>query len=232
MDLAVVLTTFLLIIPAELPDKTFISCVVLASRHPPGLVWLGAWCALVVQTAIAVVAGRLLTLLPHTLVEAIISALFIGGAAYLLLVPLKAEEQRGAKIAREEEDDLASRPLRRATGAVPVVAADAAAPEAPPAGAARTRPSPLRVVATTFGIIALAEFGDVTQVLLANLTARYQDALSVFVGGVLGFAVIAAVGVAAGKTITRWAPMSLVRRISGLALLALGIYTIVNLAIS
>ncbi len=221
MDLAVVATTFILIIPAELPDKTFISCVVLASRHPPLLVWLGAWLALVVQTAVAVVAGRLLTLLPHTLVEAIISVLFLGGAAYLLLVPLDTAAERGQQIARTEDDDLASRTSGRREDAPPA-----------PAGAAGAGPSPLRIVATTFGIIALAEFGDVTQVLLANLAARYDDALSVFVGGVLGFAVIAAVGVAAGKTITRWAPMSVVRRVSGCALLALGIYSLVKLATS
>jgi hypothetical protein len=37
VDLAIAATTFALVIPAELPDKTFISCLVLASRHraPP-----------------------------------------------------------------------------------------------------------------------------------------------------------------------------------------------------
>jgi putative Ca2+/H+ antiporter (TMEM165/GDT1 family) len=37
VDLAVAATTFALVIPAELPDKTFISCLVLASRHRPPL---------------------------------------------------------------------------------------------------------------------------------------------------------------------------------------------------
>ena len=45
--------------------------------------------------AIAVVAGALLTLLPHRAVEVVVTVLFLGGAAYLLFVPESAEEEKG-----------------------------------------------------------------------------------------------------------------------------------------
>ena len=60
MDLAIAATTFALVIPAELPHKTFISCLVLASRHRPLPVWVGAFSALVLQSGVAVVAGGLI----------------------------------------------------------------------------------------------------------------------------------------------------------------------------
>ena len=42
LDLAVLLATFLVIFPAELPDKSFIATLVLATRFPRLWVWLGA----------------------------------------------------------------------------------------------------------------------------------------------------------------------------------------------
>jgi putative Ca2+/H+ antiporter (TMEM165/GDT1 family) len=41
---------------------------------------------------------------------------------------------------------------------------------------------------------------------------------------------VSVVGVLAGRTITRWVPLAAVRRLSGLALLGFGIYSIVSLA--
>jgi putative Ca2+/H+ antiporter (TMEM165/GDT1 family) len=97
------------------------------------------------------------------------------------------------------------------------------------AGQEKTVSSNWRVLFTTFTIVALAEFGDITQVLVANLTARYRDPLSVFVGATVGFWIVSGIGVLSGKTITRVVPLSVVRRISGVALLGFGIYTIVSI---
>ena len=43
MDLAVAATTFALIFPVELPDKTFVASLVLATRYRPLLVWVGVF---------------------------------------------------------------------------------------------------------------------------------------------------------------------------------------------
>jgi len=55
----VVVTTFGLILPVELPDKTFIAALVLAARYRPLWVWLGVGAAFFVQTMVAVTAGAL-----------------------------------------------------------------------------------------------------------------------------------------------------------------------------
>jgi len=54
----------------------------------------------------------------------------------------------------------------------------------------------------------------------------------VFTGAALGFALVSMAGVLAGHTITRFVPLGVVRRLSGLALLGFGIYSLVSLATS
>lgn len=259
MNLGAFLVTFGLVIPAELPDKTFISCLVMASRHRPLPVWIGAATALVLQAGIAVVAGRLLVLLPATAVHSVVAALFIGGAAYLIFVPEREEEKAGARLAaRDGRSEEAPAPARGPeqvqaegsresgpTAAAAPAAGSAVAPVAEPAVAPAADPGagppveaqvgpPVdehwwRPALATFSLLALAEFGDITQILIANLTARFRDAWAVFLGASLAFVIVCAVGVLAGRAIVRVVPLSLVRKVSGIALLGFGIYTIVEL---
>ena len=70
MDVVVALTTFAVIFPAELPDKTFVATLVLSTRFRPVLVWVGVVLAFLVQTTVAVTAGGLLGLLPERAVAA------------------------------------------------------------------------------------------------------------------------------------------------------------------
>ena len=221
MNLGLAAATFAVVLPAELPDKTFISAIVLASKHRPFPVWVGTAAGLIVQAAVGVAAGRLLALLPHRAVEGIVAGLFLAGAAYLLFVPERAAEEAGVTAARRGEE-VAS-------------AAEGGGREAPAASSvqeatlstART-PSSSRIALTTFGIVTLAEFGDLTQVIVANLTARYRDPWSVFAGASVAFVLVSAAGVAAGRTLTRYVPLALVRRISGVALAGLGIWSLIG----
>ncbi len=100
-QLVAALTTFALIAPVELPDKTFVATLVLATRFRGGLVWLGVVTAFALQVGIAVVAGGLLSLLPTTPVQLVAAALFAVGAVVLL---------RGARRAdaaeREQEREF------------------------------------------------------------------------------------------------------------------------------
>ena len=89
MNIGLAAATFAVVIPAELPDKTFISTVVLSSRYRALPVWIGAASGLVLQALVAVLLGKLLSLLPHRVVEAIVAALFLGGALYLIAVKEK-----------------------------------------------------------------------------------------------------------------------------------------------
>lgn len=91
MDLAVVITTFAIILPAELPDKSMIAALVLGSRFRPLYVYLGVVSAFAVHVVIAVIAGGLLSKLPRRPLELIVAALFLLGA-YLLLKHNGGEE--------------------------------------------------------------------------------------------------------------------------------------------
>ena len=95
MSLGGLLGVFALIVVLELPDKSMIATVVMSTRARPWAVAVGASGGFVVQMGIAVGAGGLLTLLPAHLKDVIVGLLFLGGAAYLLLVKEKAEEESG-----------------------------------------------------------------------------------------------------------------------------------------
>jgi putative Ca2+/H+ antiporter (TMEM165/GDT1 family) len=57
--------------------------LVMGTRFRPSWVWAGAAAAFTVHMAIAVTAGQLLTLLPHSVVDGVVASLFIAGSAYL-----------------------------------------------------------------------------------------------------------------------------------------------------
>ena len=87
-------------------------------------------------------------------------------------------------------------------------------------------PSVLRVAGTSFAVVFVAEWGDITQVTAANLAARY-DPLLVFAGATLGLWAAAALAVSIGAKSLSLIPMGWVRRITATILLGFGIYTIV-----
>lgn len=100
MDPTVALASFLLIAPVELPDKTFVATLVLATRYRPLPTWIGVGLAFAVQSTIAVTLGGLLTALPRQPVTAAAGLLFLIGAA--LLWRGAAEADRAEADAEEE----------------------------------------------------------------------------------------------------------------------------------
>ena len=102
MVLSVVLAAFVLILPVELPDKTLFATLVLATRFPPLPVFVGVGAAFGLQSAIAVTAGSLLSLLPGSLVSAAVAVLFLTGAVLLWRESRKgAEHSEAIAEARE-----------------------------------------------------------------------------------------------------------------------------------
>jgi Ca2+/H+ antiporter, TMEM165/GDT1 family len=84
MDIPLILLVFGVIFISELPDKSLLSSLILSSRYPGRYVWFGAASAFLVHVIIAISVGKALGLLPHRLLEAIISGLFLLGAIILL----------------------------------------------------------------------------------------------------------------------------------------------------
>jgi putative Ca2+/H+ antiporter (TMEM165/GDT1 family) len=194
MHFGVLLTVLVTVALAELPDKTMIATLIMGTKVRPLFVWIGASLGFIVQMAIAVLAGRLLLLLPHRIVEGVVTLLFLGGAAYLLFVPEEAEEEKGAEEAAAEKPGSA-----------------------------------LRVIFGAFSVIFLAEFGDLSQILVANFTAKSHLPLETFLGASIGLVSVAALGAFSGTALLRVLPLSLIRRAGGVLLLGLGIYSLVNL---
>jgi Ca2+/H+ antiporter, TMEM165/GDT1 family len=85
-------------------------------------------------------------------------------------------------------------------------------------------PSFWRVAGTSFGVVFLAEWGDITQVTTANLAAGY-DPLLVFAGATLGLWAVATVVVSVGAKSLKLIPMIWIRRITATIMLGLGVYT-------
>ena len=200
IDVAVVLTTFALIFPAELPDKTFIATLVLATRFPRLWVWLGVASAFFVQVLIAVVAGGLLALLPQRLVLGVTFVLFAAGAVIMIRGGLAS---RAAE--REAEGDEAAEVAEKA---------DAQAPT-----------SAIRVYLTSFVILFTAEWGDLSQLLTAGLAARTDDPVSVFLGSWTALLVVSGLAVLAGSWLQSRVPIWRIRLVSGAILTALALWT-------
>lgn len=83
VNLAAAGTSFLIVLPAELPDKTVLACLVMGSRYRPAFVFTGAAAAFTAHVALAVTAGSLLGLLPHRPIQAVAGVLFLFGAVLL-----------------------------------------------------------------------------------------------------------------------------------------------------
>ena len=184
MDIVVVATAFALIFPVELPDKTFVATLVLATRYRPVPVWVGVSAAFFVQSLVAVTAGGLLSLLPHPVVSASAGLLFLVGAVILWRGAAEAD----ADVEESEEE----------AEVVALATADV---------------SWLRAAATSFGVLFLAEWGDLSQLLTAGLAARYHDPVSVFVGSWLALVVVAALAVVLGRTLMRFVRLTTIRRV-------------------
>ena len=192
VDLAVVLTTFVVIFPAELPDKSMFASLVLGTRFRRLPVFCGVAAAFAVHVVIAVAIGSVFALLPERLVLFVVAALFAGGSAFLLL-------------GKEDEDG-----------------------EAAEASRAVADQHPVRVALTSFGVVFLGEWGDITQITTANLAARYGDPLSVGVGALLALWSVAALALTVGRGLVQRVPARLVRRITGVILAVLAVLTLVE----
>jgi putative Ca2+/H+ antiporter (TMEM165/GDT1 family) len=186
-----VLTAFAAIFLAELPDKTMVASMVMATRYRhPWAVWAGATLAFVVHVSVAVLAGRLLTLLPERPVQLVVAGLFALGAVMLW--------REGGEV--EDESDAA------AVAAV----------------------GPFGVAQRAFLVVFLAEWGDLTQLATASMAAGSGEPWSVFLGALLALSAVAAIAVVAGRTILRFLPVKIVRRVAACLFAGLAVYTLIE----
>jgi len=96
-------TVFTVIFLLELPDKTALAALLLATRHRPLPVFLGAAAAFVIQSAVAVAAGSLLSLLPREPIRIGAGILFLLMAALLVRRNLRKDEADEQRAVEQEE---------------------------------------------------------------------------------------------------------------------------------
>jgi putative Ca2+/H+ antiporter (TMEM165/GDT1 family) len=101
VNLAVMVTVFAIIFPAELPDKTALASLILGSRYRPAFVFAGVAAAFAVHAALAVGVGSLLGLLPRRPEQVIVAALFVLGAVLLLRGRLGHDQEAAGLNGRE-----------------------------------------------------------------------------------------------------------------------------------
>lgn len=180
MEISVIALTFAAIFLVELPDKTFLATLVLATRYRPFLVWIGVGLAFLVQTLVAVAFGQAVSLLPADLVRSVAGVMFLVGAIILFRTARKAVS---AEEAAHEFDDLAD----PATGTQPAY----------------------RVVATCFLVLFAAEWGDLSQILTLTLAAKYDEPLSVFIGAWGALLLVSALAAIVGQALLKRVRLSL-----------------------
>ncbi|MGW0777068.1 TMEM165/GDT1 family protein [Streptomyces sp. NPDC002835] len=78
-----------------------------------------------------------------------------------------------------------------------------------------------KVSGAGFMLILVAEFGDLTQIMTANLAARYDNPVSVGVGAVLALWTVAGIGIVGGRTLMKYVPLKLITKVAACLMLAL-----------
>jgi len=164
-QIGLALSVFGVVFVAELPDKTALAALVMATRHRPIPVFLGAALALTIQSAVAVAAGQIVSYLPSRVVHLISGGVFLVSAVVMWL-------RKGDEQVRDKDREARF----------------------------------WRVAWLVFGVVFVAEWGDLTQLATAALAAHYAAPLTVFVGATLALwsvvAIAAVVGHRAGKLLS------------------------------
>jgi putative Ca2+/H+ antiporter (TMEM165/GDT1 family) len=85
-----------------------------------------------------------------------------------------------------------------------------------------------RVAAMSFGVILVAEFGDLTQIVTANLAAKYHDPISVGIGATLGLWAVAGLAIVGGRGLLKVVPITVVTRTAAAIMGVLAVISIVD----
>jgi len=82
-----------------------------------------------------------------------------------------------------------------------------------------TPPTFLRVATTSFVVIFLGEFGDLTQIVTVNLAARFHDPVAVGTGAFVALCAVGVLAIVGGRGLLRVVPIRLIT-LAGAAIMA------------
>jgi putative Ca2+/H+ antiporter (TMEM165/GDT1 family) len=178
-------STFAMIFVAEIPDKTALAALMLATGGRPVAVFAGVAAAFVIQSLVAVLFGSVLGLLPPQVVRI--------GAGLLFLAFAVAMWRRHAE------------------------------PEEGADGAARPAAGWWAVAGKAFVVIFIAEWGDLTQLATAALTAKQGQPLTIFLAATLALWAVSALAVALGHVLKHRIRPVLMQRIAAVVFAVIGV---------
>jgi putative Ca2+/H+ antiporter (TMEM165/GDT1 family) len=80
-----------------------------------------------------------------------------------------------------------------------------------------------RVMATTFGLVFLAEMGDKTQLAAMTIAAQTRKPWAVLIGAAAALVCVSAIGVAVGGLLSNYLPLEWIKRVSAVAFIVIGV---------
>jgi Ca2+/H+ antiporter, TMEM165/GDT1 family len=200
--LGLIALAFVSIFVVELPDKTFLATLVLATKYRPLYVWVGVGLAFAVQTVLAVAVGGVASLLPKDLIHTVAALIFLVGAVILFR---EGRNHQNAEQDEQDEEEYAEK-ARPARG--------------------------LRQVLAAFMVLFAAEWGDLSQLLTISLVAKYKEPIAIFIGALAALLVVSGLAVVVGKQLLRFVKLHVLHFVGSAICLALGVYTLVEVATS
>ncbi|MQS12025.1 TMEM165/GDT1 family protein [Streptomyces kaniharaensis] len=88
-----------------------------------------------------------------------------------------------------------------------------------------------KVAGASFAVVAVAEFGDLTQIMTANLAAKYADPAAVGLGAWLALCAVGGIAIVGGQKLLKHVPMKLIVRVAAAIMVVLAAVGIVKAVI-
>ena len=82
------------------------------------------------------------------------------------------------------------------------------------------------VAATSFAVSLLAELGDLSDIVIANLAARYHNPVAVGIGSVLALWLVTALAITGGQGLLRILPLRWISRLAALVMVVMAGFTL------
>lgn len=200
MDIAAALKAFAAVFPAELPDKTMVVTIVLMARFRRPLAVWSGTAAAYGLHVSLAAAAGSLLVLLPEVGVTVATAGLFAVGAVLLWRSAKAH----ADEARSEMDAAPGNGSGASTG--------------------------FKAFAASFGLLVVAEWGDMSQLVIAGLAGSTGSPVGVAVGGLAAMLTVSAIAVTAGQGLVKRLPLDRLQQAAAFVFAGLAGLTLLSLA--
>ena len=195
MDWHLFSSTFVLIFLAEIPDKTALAIIMMATRGKPFAIFLGVGFAFFIQTVAAVLFGSVLSYFPEKWIHVGSGFLFLGFAVATWRRVQAEDEKEEGELIRKEKGGLGKF---------------------------------WRAAWSSFLVIFIAEWGDLTQLATASLVARFNSVWTIFFASLLALWAATAVTIVIGVKLKKIIKPDVISKVAAVCFAAVGFYLIIK----